>query len=332
MNVGILITGGSGFIGLNLAERLLGAGQDVVIFGHAPPPDSALTEFSTLAGRVELVLGDICNSSDLDRAFTAMPIDRVIHAAAVTANLERERASPRMIMDVNLIGAIELVDAMRRHRVRRLLLASSVAVYGFPDLPTDGQCEETRCPEPANLYGISKLAAEQTALRLAQLHDLTLTIARIGPAYGPWEYHSGVRDVLSPQWQSVDLARAGRPVTFTRAATGDWLYARDAAAGLIALLEARKLRHMIYNVGSGTRWSLDAWADELAAQIPGFTGNTDTIPSNEASVRVQTAQDRAAMAITRLTEDTSYVPEYGLKSSLADYLSWLDAHPNFPRS
>jgi nucleoside-diphosphate-sugar epimerase len=330
--VGILITGGSGFVGLNLVEQLLGAGQDVVIFGHAPPPESALAEFSALAGQCMMILGDICSGADLDRAFKAMPIDRVIHAAAVTANLERERASPRMIMDVNLIGAIELLEAMRRHHVRRVLLASSVAVYGFPNVPPDGVCEESRCPEPANLYGISKLAAEQSALRLAHLHDLTLTIARIGPAYGPWEYHSGVRDVLSPQWQSVDLARAGRPVTFSRPAIGDWLYSRDAAAGLIALLEAQDLRHMIYNVGSGTRWSLDAWVEGLAAKIPGFTRGTGAALSDEASVRVQTAQDRAAMAIQRITEDTSYVPRYGLDSSLADYLSWLDAHPDFPRS
>ncbi len=323
-----LITGGSGFIGLNLAERLLAAGEDVVLFGHAPPPPAAMVDFSAAPGRMVVSVGDVRSSADLDRAFGAVRVDRVVHAAAVTASLEREKASPRTIMDVNLDGAIEVLEAMRRHKIQRILLASSVAVYGFPAPGPDGSLEEEACcPAPATLYGVSKLAAELTAARLASLHEMTLTIARIGPAFGPWEHHSGVRDVLSPQWQSVDLARSGGSVVLSRPAAGDWLYARDAADGLIALLDARRLNHLVYNVGSGMVSELDDWVKALAERVPGLTSPA----GGAATVRVQTAQDRPPMSIKRLIADTGFRPAFDLRKSLLDYLAWLDRHPGFPR-
>lgn len=328
-----LITGGSGFIGLNLAERLLGAGEDVTLFGHTPPPPAALTDFAGLPGHLAVCVGDVRSAADLNRAFTMAPVTRVAHAAAVTASVERERADPRGIMDVNLLGAIDVIEAMLRHKVSRILLASSVAVYGFPAAGPDGTLGEEDCrPSPATLYGVGKLAAEQTAARLAQLHDLTLTIARIGPAYGPWEHHSGVRDVLSPQWQSVDLARAGKDVQLSRLATGDWLYARDAAEGLALLLQAASLPNQLYNVGAGASWALQDWVAALAARTPGFKTRPPTADGVGMTVRVQTAIDRPAMSITRLRADTGYAPRFGLKESLIDYLEWLDGHPGFPKN
>ena len=327
-----LITGGSGFIGLNLTERLLQDGEDVVLFGHAPPPPAALQDFADLKGRLVVIVGDIRSAVDLDRGFGAVPLSRVVHAAAVTASVERERTSPRTIMDVNLLGAIDVIEGMRRHKISRILLASSVAVYGFPQAGPDGLVHEQECcPAPATLYGIGKLAAEQTAARLAVLYDLSLTIARIGPAYGPWEHHSGVRDVLSPQWQSVDLARGGKPVQLSRAAAGDWLYSRDAADGLAALLNATALRHQIYNVGSGMSWALEDWVAALGERITGFKSRPPAQDGEGATVRVQTAVDRPPMSIDRIQRDTGYSGKYDLRASLTDYLAWLDAHPGFPQ-
>lgn len=327
-----LITGGSGFIGLNLAERLLGVGEDVTLFGHTPPPPAALADFAGLPGRLAVSVGDVRSAADLDRAFALAPVGRVVHAAAVTASVERERSDPRTIMDVNLQGVIDVIEAMLRHKASRILLASSIAVYGFQAAGPDGTLSEPDCvPAPMTLYGISKLAAEQTAARLALLHDLTLTIARIGPAFGPWEHHSGVRDVLSPQWQSADLARAGRDVQLSRLATGDWLYSRDAAEGLALLLETPDLAHQLYNVGAGDSWALEDWVAGLAERAPGFKARPPRADGEGMTVRVQTAIDRPAMSIKRLVEDTGYAPKFGLSASLTDYLDWLDAHPGFPK-
>lgn len=328
-----LITGGSGFIGLNLAERLLGAGEDVTLFGHTAPPLAALADFAGLPGRLAVSVGDVRTAADLDRAFSLASVSRVVHAAAVTAGLERERADPRTIMEVNLQGAIEVIEAMVRHKARRILLASSIAVYGFPAAGPDGTLTEQDCiPAPTTLYGISKLAAEHTAARLAQLHDLTLTIARIGPAFGPWEHHSGVRDVLSPQWQSADLALVRRDVQLSRAATGDWLYARDAAEGLALLLETPDLAHQLYNVGAGDSWALEDWVAGLAERAPGFKARPPRADGAGMTVRVQTAIDRPPLSIKRLSTDTGYAPRFDLRASLSDYLDWLDAHPGFPKN
>jgi len=327
-----LITGGSGFIGLNLAERLLGVGEDVTLFGHTPPPPAALADFASLPGRLSVCVGDVRSAADLDTAFDVATVSRVVHAAAVTASVERERTDPRAIMDVNLQGLIDVIETMLRKKVSRILLASSIAVYGFPAAGPDGTLTEQECvPSPTTLYGISKLAAEQTAARLAQLHDLSLTIVRIGPAFGPWEHYSGVRDVLSPQWQSADLARAGLDVQLSRSATGDWLYARDAAEGLALLLEAPNLGHQLYNLGAGLTWALDDWIAGLAERAPGFALRPPRADGAGATVRVQTAVDRPPMSIKRLSADTGYTPRFDLPASLADYMDWLDAHPGFPK-
>jgi nucleoside-diphosphate-sugar epimerase len=328
-----LITGGSGFIGLNLAERLLGVGEDVILFGQTAPPQAALTEFRGLPGQLAVGVGDVRSAADLDRAFGLAPVGCVVHAAAVTASVERERTDPRTIMDVNLQGAINVIEAMLRYEVSRILLASSIAVYGFPAAGPDGTLTEQECiPSPTTLYGISKLAAEQTAARLAQLHDLTLTIARIGPTFGPWEHHSGVRDVLSPQWQSADLARAGMDIQLSRSAMGDWLYSRDAAEGLALLLKAPDLAHQIYNVGSGETWALEDWVAGLVDRLPGVNSRPLRADSEGMTVRVQTAIDRPPMSIKRLVADTGYAPRFNLNASLTDYLAWLDAHPGFPKN
>ena len=98
----ILITGGSGFVGLALAEASLIAGDEVVAFGDAPPPPSLHRQLTQTG--FQFVKGDVRSGADLQRALRAASIDRVIHAAAVTAGPQREADDPQAVIDINVGG------------------------------------------------------------------------------------------------------------------------------------------------------------------------------------------------------------------------------------
>ncbi|RXG91440.1 NAD-dependent epimerase/dehydratase family protein [Bradyrhizobium vignae] len=317
-----LITGGAGFIGLALAERLLAAGQRVVLFDlpAAPPLWLARPE---LAGAV-YVSGDVTDKTDLDAALAAAPIDRVVHAAAVTPNEQRERKDARRIVEINIGGTVNLMERAIAHGgIRRIVVVSSVAVYGF-SAPAPSGCfeEEISHPAPAALYGISKLAAEQAAIRIAHLHGRDTRIVRLGPVYGPWEWSTEVRDALSPHHQVLQALKSGREAVLPRAMRADWIYSRDAAAGIAAVAMNEALRHAVYHVGGGCLSDLQDWCRALASRFPDFRWRCAE-PGEAAGIIYNLPVDRAPMSIVRLARDTGFNPAYPVDAAAADYLSWM---------
>src|SRR5262244_2748952 len=101
-----LITGGCGFIGLSVAERLIAAGEKVVLFDLSAPQANSLSR-PELAG-ASIVTGDVRRAEDVDRALAAADIDRVIHTAAMTPDQQRERDEARRIVEVNIVGTVNL--------------------------------------------------------------------------------------------------------------------------------------------------------------------------------------------------------------------------------
>lgn len=317
-----LITGGAGFIGLALAEHLLAAGQRVVLFDLPAAPTELLAR-RELAGAV-YVSGDVADLVDLDVAFAVTPIDCVVHAAAVTPNEQRERKDARRIVDVNIGGTVNLMERAIAHGgIRRIVVVSSVAVYGF-SAPASSGCfeEEISHPAPAALYGISKLAAEQAAIRIAHLHGCDTRIVRLGPVYGPWEWSTQARDALSPHHQVLEALEHGHEAVLPRAMRADWIYSRDAAAGIAAVALGGALRHATYHVGGGCLSDLQDWCRALASRFPDFRWRY-AASSETAGIVYNLPADRAPLSIGRLTRDTGFSPAFPVSEAAADYLSWL---------
>jgi nucleoside-diphosphate-sugar epimerase len=318
----LLITGGSGFIGLALAEASLAAGDEVVAFSRSPPPAALMQRIAQPGFR--FVSGDIRSAADLNKALTTAPIDRVVHTAAVTAGARREADDPQQVIDVNIAGTASLLHALRgRPGGARVIVVSSVAVYGFSEPGRDGRYREDECcPAPAALYGITKLAAEQTALRLGELYGIDTRAVRLGPVFGPWEHRTGVRDAMSPHLQAIEIAAAGGQAILPRRCPADWIYSRDVAAGLQAVLQAPRLEHRIYNLGGGAVTDLPAWCEALAPRFAGFAWRT-AAPGEEPNVSYGLARDRAALDIERLEADTGFRPIFDPARAAADYAGWV---------
>ena len=179
-------------------------------------------------------------------------------------------------------------------------------------------------PAPAALYGVSKLASEQAALRLADLYRMDVRVARLGPVYGPWEHATGVRDALSPHAQVLAAAVAGQPVVLPRSLRADWLHARDAARALALLSAAEDLAHAVYNVGGSVTTDLVQWCQLLAPSFPGWRWKLADA-GEPGTLHYNLPVDRAALSIARLQADTGWAPTTPLTEAVRDQLVWQAA-------
>jgi UDP-glucuronate 4-epimerase len=315
----VLVTGAAGFVGLALVEHLLARGDQVVGIDIAPPPAEALAAFRDLPGRFEAIAADVRDAGALRDAFARHAPDRMVVLAAVTADAARERAAPRPIFEVNVGGVLAVLEVAAGRGVRRIVHASSGSVYGASGATAATLVEDLTPLRPEALYGISKLAAEQAALRLAALHGMDLVVGRLGTCFGPWEADTGVRDTPSAPLQILRLAERGEPVVLPRPSRRDWLYVRDAAAGIAALLDAPRPAHRVYNVAAGFEGSLVDWCRAVEPAFPGLRWRVDPAAAN---VNLYAAYDRAPMDIGRLRADTAFEPRFDLAAAAADFLPW----------
>ncbi|MFP5406257.1 MAG: NAD-dependent epimerase/dehydratase family protein, partial [Gammaproteobacteria bacterium] len=212
--------------------------------------------------------------------------------------------------------------------VERILHVSSGSVYGASG-EQEAPLDEVLTPlKPEGLYGVSKQAAEAAVLRLGQLHGLDVLVGRLGTCFGPWEFDTGVRDTLSPPLQVVQRMLRGEEVVLPRPGRRDWLYVRDAAAGLVALLDMEKnAGHSppLYNVAAGFQWSISHWCDAMMQEEPGLRwrfANEGETPN----VDYHAPYDRAPMDNRRLLAATGFTPRFDLEAAACDFRCWLRNH------
>jgi nucleoside-diphosphate-sugar epimerase len=312
----ILLTGGSGFMGLNVAEQLLARGDEVLIYDLSPPPGG-------LRGNFRFEAGDVTDRERLDKVFTRHKPKSVFHLAAITAGAERDAREPRRIAEVNLIGTINVLEAARQHGALRFVHASTGALYGAAGIgvaePLD---EERHRPVPESMYGITKYAAERACLRLASLWNLDVRIGRLATAFGRWEHATDARDRLSPPTEIARIAVAGGEAVFPPLGPTDYIYAPDLARALLALLDAAVPAHRLYHLGNGAAWALPEWCMLLAQRYPAFRWR-ESADMSACNVTPLSPATRTRFSNRRLVEDLGYAPRYDLASALEDFTAWM---------
>lgn len=320
-----LITGGTGFVGLNVAEELLRSGEDVVLFSDSELMGHALQELSKLPGTLKTVYGDIADRAAIDAAFTEHHPDRVVHAAVITADEQRELRDFARIIDVNIKGTGHVLGAAATHGTRRVVYVSSGSAYGLSLLGDTMVSEETP-PQPDTLYSVTKYASERVCARFRQLCALDVVCARLGSVFGPWERDTGVRDSLSLPFQIMRRAMADEDVVLPRREPRrDWIYSRDAATAIMRLLYATALRYDLYNVAAGAEWPRFAenWCIRLRsvfAQLRYRIADAD----EAANITFLGESDRALMSNERLSSDTGFRATAAHEVVLDSYARWLD--------
>jgi UDP-glucose 4-epimerase/UDP-glucuronate 4-epimerase len=325
---GVLVTGASGFVGINVVERLLDAGERVVAVDRKSFPIDQSETASRNRARLTSVTLDVAQSSHVDAAFRELQVDGVVHAAAITADAAREAREARRIVEVNVLGTINVLTAARDAACRRFVYVGSGQAYGATHDEGSALVEDRSPSRPADVYGISKFAAERIVLRLGELWQTDVVAVRLGSVCGPWEVDTGVRDMLSPYFQVTRLAIRGEAAVIPEhEPRRDWIYSRDVAEGVARVLLAPAPSHRLYHLSSGMDWHgrFRDWCDVLRHAYPRFSwrlADRSTAPS----VSFIVDRDRSAMNIDRMVEDLDYKPCFGPEAAFQDYIAWIRSH------
>jgi UDP-glucose 4-epimerase len=315
----ILIFGGTGFVGINIASALLARGHAVTLFDRGALPRAAGQAFAGFGGALDVVEGDITDSQTVE-ATIARGFDAIILGATITAGPPREAADPQSILHVNLMAQVPILMAAHRQGVGRIINLSSGSAFGAAAFRHAVLEEELSC-EPVSLYAITKLASERVAARLADLWQAEFISVRLSGVFGPWERLTGVRDTPSPQMQIVTALQERKEAVLPRPGVRDWIYAPDVADAVAVLVEASKPKHGLYNISTGNEWTALQWGQHLAGLNPGFICRLAT-PGEAPTVDLHSDGDRAPLSTSRMADEFGWRARFGCADSAANLNEW----------
>ncbi len=324
----VLITGGTGFIGVNIAEELADEGQEVILLARKPPLPEVTDSLEQRKGKTIFFKGDILDPDSLDQVIRTYAVDTIIHSAVITPDDEREKNESKMIAQVNYMGSIEVLEAAKRAQVQKVLYLSSGSVYGDASYGDPWLSEESTFPRPNALYGINKFAGERAAVRYREIFDMNIIVGRVGGVFGPWERYTGVRDTLSGPFFATRFAVLGETAVLPRPGCKDWVYSRDIAKSAAAMLAADTLSYDVYNLSSGYVWTVAEWCEKLKEAFPSFDYRIAD-SDHEANIDLFEVKDRNPLLIDRLKDDVGYTPIFDLDRSFSDYMEWIEGTTKF---
>ena len=317
----VLLTGGTGFVGINIAKSLADNGFKVFVYSRRPMPDKAA---AYLGDRVEWVQGSTLNSPALANVMQSKKISHVVHAAAVTPNEAREFDDMIPVVETNCIGTLRVAAAAASAGLKRFMYIGSVAIYGDVCQSMDPVPEDAPL-NPRNTYEISKFASEKLVFRFAELHGLQAVSLRLGDVFGAGEHYSGVRDTMSAPYQAARCAVAGEKAVLPKDGSTGWIYAKDVGDAVAEMLLAKEWHYLTYNCCGAYRWSVKDFCEELMRYYPGFTYEVNQ--SKKGNVTFFSEKDNGMFITSRLQEDAGFTPRYDLKKSVQDYTEWLKRCP-----
>jgi len=310
------VTGGAGFIGSHLVDRLLADGAEVIVVDNFDPFYSRAIKEANLAGalrhpRCRLVELDIRDGPGVAALVDRVRPDVIVHLAA-RAGVRPSIADPALYAEVNVLGTVRWLEAACRLEPRpRFVYASSSSVYGDrPDAPFR---ETDPVDLPISPYAATKKACELLAFTFHHLHGLPVTGLRFFTAYGP----RNRPDLAIAQF--TGLIDRGEPVPVFGDGTTrrDYTFIADLVDGIIRAIE-RCTGHHLYNLGNSDPVELR----RLVAAIGQALGKTPVLrhlPEQPGDVR-QTYAD-----ITRAAAELGYAPKTAIAEGLAQYIAWYRA-------
>jgi len=316
------VTGGAGYIGSVCAAIALEAGHEVTAFdnlvhGHAAAvPDGA-----------ELVEGDLLDP-DAVGAILEYEFDAVLHFAALIV-VPESVTRPELYYRNNVVGTLNLLDAMRERGVRRLVFSSTAAVYGDPETVPIPESAPTR---PASPYGNTKLAVDRMLADECAAHGLgavSLRYFNVGGAFGGLGEDHRPETHLIPNVLAAAAGRAPAVQLFgTDYDTPDGTCVRDyvhvedlAAAHFLALDSLVAGRHDVYNLGSGSGYSVR----EVIEAVGRVTGRPFEV---EEKPRRPGDAPRLVASSERIRAGLGWRPRHGLEDIVGDAWAWMQEHPD----
>ena len=302
-----LVTGGAGFIGSHLVEALTTAGCEVAVLDNLAGGN--LSNLDSVKAQISFYKNDIRELEALERS--AAGCDVIFHLAAVVA-VQQTVVDPLDSAMVNDIGTLNVLEAARKTNVRRVVLASSCAVYGDdPRLPKD----ESMLPMPASPYAVHKLSAEHYFRVYSELFALQATCLRFfnvfGPRQDPSSPYSGVISIFMNKAVSNQ-----KPVIYGDGSqTRDFVYVKDVVQALLQAAQTDRNAGDVFNIGSGSQVSINRlW--ELIVALSGSQKIAAYQPARAGDILHSVAN------IDKARSHLNFSNEFSLEQGLELTLEW----------
>jgi UDP-glucose 4-epimerase len=303
-----LVTGGAGFIGSHLALALAAAGHHVRVFDDfSSGRMEHLAGADGLPGVVEIVRGDLRDAEAVRAAAEGAEV--IFHEGAI-ASVPRSLVEPATTLDVNVKGLLNMLEAARGAGVRRVVIASSSAIYGdTPEMPLS----ERLAPRPLSPYAAHKLCDEQLCAVYGRLYGLETVALRYFNVFGPRQDPNSEYAAVIPRF--VTRLRAGqRPIIYGDGEqTRDFIHISDVVHANLLAASAPGAAGGVYNIGGGRGASLRQVL-AVAGELLGVQPQPEYQPPRAGDIRDSVADISLARAKLGFSPQTSF------RDGLADLL------------
>jgi nucleoside-diphosphate-sugar epimerase len=308
---------GAGLVGSQIARLLIEQGQRPVLMDSAVQPQ-ALAEILDLS-RADLVDGDILRPLRLTQVIQEHGVTDIVHTAAnplLTLGAQRD---PFAAIQLNIMGTVNVLEAARVHKLRRVVVASSNVLNHFL-AGGEGRGDPAReeaFPRPTTFYATTKQAIENLGLNYARWNGVDFAAVRYGAVCGPWTGHGGGGPSNIVR-EAVIRALHGDEATIP--ANGlEWVYSKDAARGTVLALQAKgDLKSRVFNITMGRVCEADELAAALTAVIPAAKVRIESAPGGVAAPQMRHGSD-----LTLAGETLGYRPEYQMADAVRDLAAFF---------
>ncbi|HLN19077.1 MAG TPA: GDP-mannose 4,6-dehydratase [Patescibacteria group bacterium] len=313
-NKKVLVTGGTGFIGSNLTDHLLNLGAKVYVLENTRRSKSKKYNKHKTGTNKKNIPGDICDKEFIDKLFKKESFDLCFHLAARPLVLEgRENENPLSTFNVNIIGTLNILEAVRIYKTKGLVIASTAHVYGQAKPPF----LEEHLPKTSRPYETSKVCADILAQTYNKYYNLPVAIARFVNIYGPGDNNKRI----IPKTIKLILQNKS-PELYDNQTKRSYLYVEDAVRGYVALAEkinqlAKKNSNIIYNFGTEKIYSTKNIIDMILSLMK----RSDIRPTIVKGAREKEVVSQY-VSIEKAKKNLNWRPKIPIKKGLLETIAW----------
>ena len=319
----ILITGGAGFIGSTLADKLLklstsfqnNINNKIIIIDnfndyYSPELKDLNIKHNLANPDYKLYRGDICDRNLVNKIFKNHEINCVIHIAA-RAGVRPSLEDPLEYVRSNIEGTINILEAMRKNNVKKIVFASSSSVYG--NCKAEKFTEDLKVTEPISPYAATKSACEQFLYTYSKLYDMQALCLRFFTVYGPRQ-----RPDLAIR-KFIELIEQDKPIPVYGDGTTmrDYTYIDDIVNGIMSAINYDKTPYEIINLGGGSPVTLNEMIATIE-KVLGKKAKIERLPMQPGDV------DRTVADITKAKRLLNYNPQTTFEEGIRKFIEWRE--------
>lgn len=302
----VLITGGAGFIGANFVRRFFKSGYDVYVIDRR---ESNFWRLEDIKDKIKIHCVDLMNYDKVESSIFKIRPQIILHFAAYDAYPRKQQDIKKMI-DTNLIGTINLVNACKKIKFDCFINTGSSSEYGIKNKPM----RETDLLKPDNLYGVTKAAATMYCQYMAKQYDLPIVSSRLFAVYGYFENRERLVPTIISSCLKNEKLKLSSPYSVR-----DFIFIEDIIEAYLKIIEnAQKVKGEIFNLGTG-RQSPIARVVKLVKKITHST----TEPQYGQVKSAQHEPKNWIADISKIKKLLNWQPKYDLEKGLRKNIEWF---------